>query len=250
MYRISYAAQSDVGLKREHNEDSFTCYKPDDNSLLVSKGSLFVVADGMGGHAAGEVASKLAVDLIRKAFETANISDTGLFFRDAFREANATIYRKAGQTPTLSGMGTTCTAVIIKEGLAFIAHVGDSRVYLIREREIEQLTEDHSLVWEMMKGGILKKERMREHPQRNVITQSMGFEASVNADIINPPLELRHGDRLLLCSDGLSGMVTDEEIMEVSSLFEPEEACHKLVDMANSMGGDDNTTLIIVKVER
>lgn len=249
MYEISCAAQSDVGLKREHNEDSFICYKPDDESLLASKGCVFVVADGMGGHAAGEVASKIAVDSIREAFETTDIDDADLFFRTVFPAVNDEIYKKSRHSRTLNGMGTTCTAMIIKEGLAFIAHVGDSRVYLIRGFEIRQLTEDHSLVCEMVKRGIIKKEQMREHPQRNVITRAMGFEKSVNVDIMTPPLALKSGDRLLLCSDGLSGMVTDEEIREVSSRFEPEEACNKLIRMANSMGGDDNVTLIIVKVE-
>ena len=248
MYNISYAAKTDVGLKRTHNEDSFACYEPDGGNL-ASKGSFFIVADGMGGHAAGEVASKLAVDLMIDAFKAEKNNDVSLFFKNIFTRTNAEIFRKARNTHKLNGMGTTCTALIIKDNRAFIAHVGDSRVYIIRAGKINQLTEDHSLVWEMMKAGIIDKDQMRQHPQRNVITRSMGFELSVETDIITPPPALMSGDKLILCSDGLNGMVSDEVIKNVVSGYEPEKACNKLVKIANLNGGSDNVTLIIVKVE-
>lgn len=248
MYQISYAAKTDVGLKRTHNEDSFACYEPDDGSI-DSKGSFFVIADGMGGHAAGEVASKLTVDLMIDVFKAEENNDVSFFLKNIFIRTNAEIFRKARNTHKLNGMGTTCTAMIIKNNQAFIAHVGDSRAYIIREGKINQLTEDHSLVWEMMKAGIIDKDQIKQHPQRNVITRSMGFELSVETDIITPPLELMSGDKLILCSDGLNGMVTDEVINNVASSYKPEKACNELVKIANSNGGSDNVTLIIVKVE-
>lgn len=249
MSQLTYAAQTDVGLKRNNNQDAFACYEPYDRALLISKGSLFIVADGMGGHAAGEVASKLAVELIRDAFKQENAYNSSFFLQTSFNNTNTEIYRRGNDIPTLNGMGTTCTAVIIKNNLAEIAHVGDSRAYRVRGLQIEQLTEDHSLVWEMMKNGLISSEEMRKHPKRSVLTQAIGYCKSVKTDFVDPPLTLISGDKLLLCSDGLNEMVTDKIIGEVVSDHEPEKACSKLVNIANSNGGIDNITLIIVKVE-
>lgn len=232
---ISVGAQSDVGRVREGNEDSYLVHEP-----------LFVVADGMGGHLAGDVASSTAVDVILSKSDTASASDPQTL-ADLIRSANAAIWEKATNDPTLRGMGTTCTLVLLNENRAHIAHVGDSRAYLLRDGNLQQLTEDHTLVARMVKEGRLQPEEAEHHPQRSIITRALGVDADVEVDLDS--LELRPGDRLLLCSDGLSGMIDHGSIESaLQDQRDPQAAAEELVRRANAAGGEDNITVVIVDV--
>ncbi len=240
--KLEIAALTDTGRVRENNEDSLGTFDLTD----ANAGWLFVVADGMGGHHGGEIASRLAVETIHKAFASTNGSVPESLER-AFYQANEAIHQAAVADAELSGMGTTCTAMVVVEGEAFFAHIGDSRAYLLRDGEFRQITEDHSLVGEMVRSGIITKEDAKIHPKRNVITRSLGVQADVVADVSGTPLALRAGDRILLCSDGLTGLVDDEDIAPVLEAMEPQAAARQLIDMANAAGGRDNITLQIVR---
>jgi protein phosphatase len=232
---------TDVGKKRDHNEDSF----------LVDVGlGLFVVADGMGGHAGGGTASRLAVETIEAAMRTAGELEEGKL-RDALAEALAracrSVYGAAQADPSLAGMGTTVTAAAVAGPAAVIAHVGDSRCYLVRGGRIHQVSEDHSLVNEQLKAGAITADEARHSRFRNIITRSVGFEEQVQIDMLGFVLEPQ--DQLVLCSDGLSNLAEDREILEVVTHATVEEAPARLVDLANSRGGDDNITVILVRAE-
>ena len=232
---ISVGAQSDVGRVREGNEDSYLVHEP-----------LFVVADGMGGHIAGDVASSTAVDVILNKSDTASPSDPQTL-ADLIRSANSAIWDKAHDDPELRGMGTTCTLVLLNENRAHIAHVGDSRAYLLRDGRLQQLTEDHTLVARMVKEGRLQPEEAEHHPQRSIITRALGVDSDVEVDLDS--LELEAGDRLLLCSDGLSGMIDGESIRStLQDNSDPQKAADELIRRANEAGGEDNITVVIVDV--
>ncbi len=240
---------TDTGRKRDHNEDSF----------LVDEGlRLFVVADGMGGHAGGGTASKLAVDTIRdrlteakrdspRVFGSSTEPEEGKlleFLRQAVEAACAAIFNAAQGDPSLAGMGTTVTAALIDGGTAYVAHVGDSRCYLLRQGRIYQISEDHSLVNEQLKAGAITADEARNSRFKNIITRSVGFEQEVMVDMMG--LEVEPGDRMVLCCDGLSNLVQDHEILEIVGGTPLEETPAKLVALANERGGDDNITVIVV----
>jgi len=230
--------KSDIGKVRETNEDSFICLPP-----------LFVVADGMGGHVAGEIASKMATETIRE-YIAANGKMAGpqVLLERAVSEANTLIFRLAQQRSECSGMGTTVTAVIIDGTKIYWSHVGDSRLYQLRAGQFTQVTEDHSLVGELVRRGNIDKEEALHHPQRNILTRAVGTDEQVCVD--SGIAEWSVGDKLLLCSDGLTNMVRDEELLAViSSEMSGEAAANELVIMANSAGGLDNITLILVHNE-
>jgi protein phosphatase len=238
---------SDVGCVREVNEDSGTYIKPDDPALLTTKGLLIVVADGMGGHTAGEVASGLAIDVIPRAYYD-DSGDPASALENAFHEANSAIYSAAEQDATMTGMGTTCTALVLQNGSAISAHVGDSRLYLVREGAIHLLTEDHSAVMEMVKAGLITHEQARHHPEKNIILRAMGSHADVEVTTWQEPFPVKAGDRFLLCTDGLYDLVDDEEIGRIVTLSEPQSACENLIALAKVRGGHDNITVGIVCV--
>lgn len=230
--RIVYAARSDVGRMRRANEDSYLVREP-----------LFAVADGMGGHLAGDVASATAVEVLGRDAEL-ELDERRL--EEMVRDANAAIWEKAQADAQLRGMGTTCTLVWMEDSTAHLAHVGDSRAYLLREGALSQLTDDHTLVARMVREGRLEADEARSHPQRNVITRALGVDPEVDVDIF--AIELQRGDRLLLCSDGLPSMVDDETIR--TTLDEHGDlsvAADRLVDLANSRGGDDNITVLVLE---
>jgi protein phosphatase len=227
--------RSDVGKVREGNEDSYLADAP-----------LFAVADGMGGHLAGDVASATAVDVLKERGSEAAI-DRPETLSTLLRQANRAIYQKARSDPSLKGMGTTCTLVLIRGDQAQIAHVGDSRAYLLRDGELTQVTEDHTLVDRMVKEGRLRKEEAQRHPQRSIITRALGVDSDVEVDL--KPLELRVGDRLLLNSDGLTSMVDDAPIRDaLANEPDPQAAADRLVDLANEAGGEDNITVVVLDV--
>ena len=233
--KLASGARTDVGRVRTGNEDSYFVDSP-----------LFVIADGMGGHAAGDVASATAVEVIQDKRSEISAADPQTL-SDAIREANRAIWSRSSDDTNLRGMGTTCTMILVDDARAQVAHVGDSRAYLFHDGEIRQITDDHTLVGRLVREGKLQPEEAARHPQRSMITRALGVDEDVEVDLFSLPLE--EGDRLMICSDGLSGMVSEEEMTEVlNSESDPQRAADVLVDKANDAGGEDNITVIVVDV--
>lgn len=236
-------AQTDVGLKREINQDSI---------LVDHELSLFVVADGMGGHKGGEVASALAVettqDYIRSRLQMGAKIVPKHLISEAYREASRRIHHKSTkESPELMGMGTTMVLVFAHNRRVYIGNVGDSRAYLIRGQNLWQLTEDHSLVNEQIKAGVIREEDAGEVVGRNVITRSVGFEEDVVVDVLERELNLE--DSFLLCSDGLSGLVAEDKLADMCRKLSGKELVAKCVEEAKRAGGDDNISTILIKVK-
>lgn len=232
---------TDLGKKREKNEDSY---------LLLPQCHLYVVADGMGGHVGGQVASRLAVEAVQQLV-TENLpqiksKEVPQLMADALRAASKRIHEETSVNPELSGMGTTVTALLIYEKEAIVAHVGDSRIYLARAGELQQLSEDHSLVHEQYKAGLISAEQAKNSRFRNIITRSIGFEDDVDVDMM--VLKIESDDVFLLCTDGLTTLVEDREILEVIKNNSQKKAGQKLISLANSRGGYDNITVLLVYV--
>jgi serine/threonine protein phosphatase PrpC len=248
--RIEARGATDVGLRRDHNEDAL---------LVDDELGLFVVADGMGGHAGGGTASRLAVETLQAAIRHARETEPEAFgsdagveespvpdvLREAVEEACAVIYRTAQADPELNGMGTTVTAALVDGRVAYVAHVGDSRCYLVREGRIYQVSEDHSLVAEQLKAGAISADEARNSRFRNIITRSVGFEPQVQVDLLG--LELQGDDRVVICCDGLTNQVDDPEILRVVEESDIADAPARLVALANDRGGDDNITVIVLR---
>jgi serine/threonine protein phosphatase PrpC len=241
---LKAAKLTDTGRSRPHNEDCVDFFVPPDSQQLAQKGAIYLAADGMGGHSAGEVASHTAVDLVRGHYYSDTTHDVGTSLVRAFRLANRAIYEQAQSDPSKSGMGTTLVAAVVLGRKVYIANIGDSRAYLINERGITQITEDHSWVAEQMRAGLLTKEEARRHPQRNVVTRALGSKPSVDIDLFEG--EIHEGDVLLLCSDGLTGYVEDPELASIAMEHRPEQAAQLLVDQANARGGSDNISVVVV----
>jgi serine/threonine protein phosphatase PrpC len=236
------AMLSNPGMARSTNEDRAAYIIPSANDHRRKYGSLAIVADGMGGHAAGEVASAIAVEVIsRKYYETDGPAGDAL--EAGLQVANAAIYEAAGQHADLTGMGTTCTALAIRNGMAYWAHVGDSRLYLLRDSKLQQLSEDQSLVMDLVRTGAITVEQARVSPERNIILRALGTHPSVEIDVRRDGMPLQAGDCLLLCSDGLTDLVDDETIRRILSDNSPLDACEKLTQWALHQGGDDNVTV-------
>jgi PPM family protein phosphatase len=240
-----------VGKQRQHNEDAF---------LVADEAKLYLVADGMGGHAAGEIASRIAVDSISE-FILHTKEDDGTWphaydeqykrstnrLMAAVRLANTRVLEAMRKDARLRGMGTTVVACLADEGTMSVAHVGDSRAYLVRDGRLSRLTNDHSWVFEQVQAGMLTEEEAEKHPLRNVITRALGGALSVSPDASE--VASKPGDVYLLCSDGLTGMLPEDEILRVVSdnIDDLERACQELIDRANEHGGLDNVTAILVK---
>lgn len=248
--KLEAASLSHIGQVRQRNEDAIGYFHPQESAVRDQKGSLFVVADGMGGHRGGEVASQLAVDTVVASYYSAAEDGPAAALEQAFKDANKVIVERSRSDVTLYGMGTTCTALVLRDDEAFIAHVGDTRAYRLRDNILEQLTEDHSLVWEMVRQGILTDEDARTHPRRNVITRSIGTHEELSVDAAPTPLPLRDGDVFLLCSDGLTSLVPERDVKAVLDANPPRAACDLLVDLANEAGGKDNVTVLVVRVQQ
>jgi protein phosphatase len=247
-YDLVTSLLSDVGCVRELNEDSGACVCPDDAGLRASKGVLAIVADGMGGHSAGEVASGLAIEVIKRAYyEDSDEPQSAL--KKAFQEANREIYKAAEKDESKKGMGTTCTALVLQNGTAISAHVGDSRLYLVREGNIYLMTEDHSAVMEMVKAGAITLEQARHHPDKNVILRAMGSHPEVEVATWQEPFPVKAGDSFLVCSDGLYDLVEDEEIKQIVMINNPHAACQNLIALAKERGGHDNITVVITSLK-
>jgi protein phosphatase len=248
--RVAARGLTDVGQRRDQNQDAL---------LIDEPLGLFVVADGMGGHAGGGTASRLAVETIRKTILKTRDEEPALFGTGAEGEENplpdvlghaveqacAAIFEAAQDDPELAGMGTTVTAVLVDGHSAFVAHVGDSRAYLLRAGHIYQVTQDHSLVAEQLRNGVITEEDARNSRYKNIITRSVGFEREVLVDLLG--LELEVGDAIVACSDGLSNLVDDQEILATVE-EQGNDAVEKLVDLANERGGDDNITIAMIRL--
>jgi protein phosphatase len=246
--KLIAAGKTDTGIVRSNNEDSF---------IVDEKSGLFVVADGMGGHAAGEVASNLAIKIISEhllnsqkfigEYDKAYSASTNNL-NSALRLANLAVFEAAEGAAHLHGMGTTVAATLVCGNRLSIAHIGDSRVYLVRSGTIEQLTDDHSVVNEQVKRELITREEAANSSTKNFLTKAMGISAETEADLSE--ITLLNGDILLLCSDGLSNMVNDEVMMEIISFAkEPAAICDLLIKTANDNGGKDNITAVIVCIK-
>jgi protein phosphatase len=234
-------------MRRTSNQDALAVALADRPELWECRGHLFVVADGMGAHAAGELASQIAVDNIPLAYQKNRDLQPCEALVGAMEDANGRIYAKGQHSVDFHGMGTTCSCLALLEAGAVAAHVGDSRVYRLRDQKFEQLTFDHSLVWEMAAAGQATEEAVPAYVPKNVITRSLGPHPSVKVDL-EGPLPLQAGDRYLLCSDGLTGPLDPRLIGMIVATLPPDEAAQTLVDLANLLGGPDNITTIVVEI--
>lgn len=244
---LRFAAVSDIGMRRTNNQDSHREVPAASRRLWRTRGHLFVVADGMGAHAAGELASQIATETIAQSYLKRTTETPYDAIRSAMLEAHQQIRRQGNEDDAFRDMGTTAdTLVLLPEG-AVVGHVGDSRVYRLRGGVFEQLTFDHSLVWEIRRSGRITSDKMPSYIPKNVITRSLGPTNNPQIDL-EGPFPIHAGDTFLLCSDGLSGQVEDDELAQILSLFSPKEAADSLVNLANLRGGPDNITLIIVNV--
>ena len=247
--RILSCGITDVGLKRGHNEDNY---------LINEELNLFVVADGMGGHAGGEYASAICVNTVEEVVTSLEMnggvpveSDDPVEvarekLRYAIQLAGRRIYEKATEMPEYHGMGTTAVVLLVDNGNAIIAHVGDSRLYMMRDGKCEQVTDDHSLVYQKVKEGLITAEQAKTHRMRNVITRSLGYQEDVEVDV--QVRALRRGDRFLLCSDGLCGHLEVDEIGQVLEAG-PQDSARRLVEIACERGGEDNITAVVARIE-
>ncbi len=233
---------TDIGKRRKHNEDYYGFFRLGEDEFLA------IVADGMGGHASGEIASRMAVEIIQEVYAKERAEQEVLdSLKSAFEVANFSILQKSLEQDQLNGMGTTATVLVIKEDQTFVGHMGDSRAYLFRDAAVNQLTKDHSMVNRMVEQGLLSKEEAEHHPQRNVIYKALGVNRDADLELIGP-LPVYLNDIFLLCSDGLTNLVTDDEMLKIVKKESPQKACEKLIQLANKRGGDDNITIQILKM--
>lgn len=239
--------RTDVGLVRSENQDFGACTTAAEEHASRSRARLLIVADGMGGHRGGATASRLATETLKAQFLASDGRDIATALRQALAGANARIFAEAQANPELRGMGTTTSVLAVRGGAGWLAHVGDSRIYLVRDDAIQQLTEDHSLVATMVREGLLTSQEAENHPRRNVLQRSMGVSEDVEIDV-RGPLQLREGDTYILCSDGLHGVVKEPEIKEIAR-GSIEEAADALVKRALERGAPDNVTVIVARVE-
>ncbi len=237
---MEYAALTDVGMKRHNNEDSYIINE-------INRENIFIVADGMGGHNAGEIASLEACRMIESYIINAGGDDIESIMREGVQKANRELFIRAAEQSELNGMGTTIDVCVIKDGMLHVAHVGDSRVYLIDEDTIEKVTKDHSVVGMMIDSGTLTEEEAKVHPQRHFITRAVGTTMTVDVDIERR--EIHSSQKILMCTDGLTNMVSKDEIHRIVKDNESvSDAVRELVSRAKENGGDDNITVILLKV--
>lgn len=243
--RIDYFGKSDKGKVRRANEDFFAVEKIKEDEYL------FVVADGMGGHRAGDVASKLGTQNFVRHYKKLRRKKYSIMdaMNQALEKANNMILAKSSSDPRKRGMGTTFSAVVISSMNAYIVHVGDSRIYLIRDDEIIQLTTDHTFVGKMVEEGRITEDEARDHPQKNILYMSLGARKSFEPEI-KKHLEIHESDIFIICSDGLNNMVSDSTIKEYVLSYDTCEAVEELIKLANDNGGTDNITLLVTHVEK
>jgi len=247
-WRVVGAMRTDVGRVRSLNEDTVVFVAPAEQTPDAKLGLLALVADGMGGHAAGEVASALAAEVIRRIYFSLDSSPPHAL-NVAFDAANQAIFDYAARHPECSGMGTTCTAIAVRDDCLWLAHVGDSRAYILRDGELTQLSEDQTLHAQLVRDGVLTAEEAEKSPGANVILQALGTRQECSPVLWTEGLRLRLGDRFILCSDGLSNLVNDADIAAIVFRLAPREACTALIDAALAAGGYDNISVGVFAVE-
>ncbi len=240
---------SDLGQRRENNEDSYLYGEGADEQQFARRGRVIIVADGMGGHQGGGEASQIAVNAVNKNyFESAEETPAKALVA-GFQAAHQQILDYARNHPELDGMGTTCTAAVLMGHSMYYAHCGDCRLYLVRNGSISCLTRDHSLVGQLVESGAITREEAAVHPQRHILSAALGSGDEVSADVSSEPTEVQTGDILMICSDGLWGQFRDDEIHQTLTTLPLDEACKSLVAQANERGGPDNITVLSMKVE-
>jgi serine/threonine protein phosphatase PrpC len=266
---IEVSSQSDVGCVRNNNEDSFGYWEPEDDQQFLRKGRLAVVADGMGGYEGGQEASRLAVETLMAVYRDFGGDDPQAALIEGLQAAHEQIREYSFAHPELRGMGTTCTAAAVVRGVPaggangdanraaagaanydvlYYVHVGDSRLYLIRDRQIIRVTRDHSYVGRLVESGMITPEEAEHHPQRNILTAALGTNPDLIMDSPGHPEPLRPEDVLLICSDGLWGQVRDPEILDAVENNSAEKACRDLIELARERGGPDNITVEILRL--
>ena len=248
-FSLNVAQLTDIGRKRESNEDNMISIVPDDTQVMTRKGALFVVADGLGGHTKGEVASEMTVKLVREAYYQDENDDIAASLRHAVEHANTLIYQEnQAQTEPPDkdhSMGSTCVAAVLQGDTVYVANVGDSRAYIVRAGQMKQVSQDHTPEAEQVRAGLLTEEQARAQ-SGNKITRCMGINPDVEVDVFTEPVQ--QSDILVLCTDGLSKTISDEEMGKIVQQFEPQESVQRLVDLANEQGGPDNITAVVARV--
>jgi len=244
---IELASLSDVGCQRQNNEDRCSYWEPKSEEEFLRKGRLAMVADGMGGYEGGQEASRIAVETVEQVYASSLESNPQASLNAGFLAAHRRIQEQASKDLTLHGMGTTCTAIALLENNLYYAHVGDSRLYMVRNGSISLLTRDHSYVSRLVEDGILSAEEAESHPQRHILTAALGSGAEVFPDTSLQPMPLGKGDVLVLCTDGLWSVVGEGDLKSAVA-NPPEQACKDLVALAKQRGGPDNITVQLLKL--
>jgi serine/threonine protein phosphatase PrpC len=245
---IEVSSQSDIGCLRQNNEDSFGYWEPEDDQQFLRKGRLAVVADGMGGYEGGQEASRLAVETLVEVYRDFGGDDPQAALVEALQTAHEQIREYSFAHPELRGMGTTCTAAAIVQDALYYVHVGDTRLYLIRDGQITRVTRDHSYVGRLVESGMISREEAETHPQRNILTAALGTNPDLIMDSPGQPKPLRPEDVLLICSDGLWGQVRDSEILDAVENKSAEQTGRKLIELARERGGPDNITVEVLRL--
>jgi PPM family protein phosphatase len=245
---VELAGLSDVGCQRENNEDRYSYWEPAGDPDFSLKGRLAIVADGMGGYEGGQEASRIAVETIEEIYSTATEGDPGVWLLLGFQTAHRRIQDYAEKYPDLRGMGTTCTAMALLQNRLYFGHVGDSRLYLVRGSAISRLTHDHSYVSRLVENGVLRAEEAESHPQRHILTAALGAGNAISPDAPVQPFSLDSGDVLVLCTDGLWGLLADNEIQTAVPGKTAAEICDTLVETAKKRGGPDNITVQVLRI--
>ncbi len=245
---VELAGLSDVGCQRSNNEDRYSYWEPAEDPQFLTKGRLAIVADGMGGYEGGQDASRIAAEAIEEIYSNSAEGDPRAWLLAGFQAAHSRIIDHAVKYPDLHGMGTTCTAIALIEHKLYFAHVGDSRLYLVRDSSISRLTHDHSYVTRLVDNGIIRAEDAESHPQRHILTAALGAGNSVVPDSPVEPISLETGDVLILCTDGMWGLLSDHEILDLARGKNVEEISQSLVEAAKKRGGPDNITVQILRL--
>lgn len=239
-------AATDVGSVRDNNEDNLVFIRPYDKEKRRDKGCLALVADGMGGHSNGEVASHMATELIPRNYFDSRLGVLEAL-KQAFEKSNKAIYQKASKSDSSKSMGTTCTAVVLLQDRVYLGHVGDSRAYLLKGNKLEQLSSDHTYVQHLLDKGMISRDEALSHPQRNIITSAIGTNTKLHADYGLQDVKFETGDKLLLCSDGLYEYLSPEELKQIIGQYSLNDAAQSLIQMAKKRGGHDNISVLIVE---
>ncbi len=244
--QLRFSARTDMGQVRENNEDKFDFYEAEDPAIYAARGSLYAVGDGIGGAQAGQIASEMMMKALIAGYYDSVAADVTGALLEAVSRANDRIYHLAQMIPERNGMGTTLTGLVLIEDRAVVIQVGDSRAYLIRDGAIRQVSYDHSWVEENVRAGLMTQQEAECSPYRNVITRSVGAAAEVMPDFFEESIQ--PGDTWVLCSDGLTGYVADDELLQVAGSYAPSEATRQFIELANARGGRDNITVFVISV--